>query len=248
LQTNRTGVPPSGKTHRRGTDPDDPAFFSFAGQEKLRVAQQEIAWLLERNYPMDGVLTFVGNRYQFSNRQRLALMRTTCAPSRCALRNKRMLPLSRLSEGVIQIDGFNLIILLETALSGGVLLRGMDGALRDLAGLRGTYHAIDKTDGALELLGKTVGKWAIPGMVFWLDQPVSNSGRLKAKILDHAENWGIPVQVFIVPNPDTELYSMERVVSGDSVILDMCASWFNLGAEIVKEYVPDAWIVDLSKK
>jgi hypothetical protein len=41
----------------------------------------------------------------------------------------------------VEIEGFNQIITLEVALSRGLLLRGSDGAYRDLAGLRGSVHS-----------------------------------------------------------------------------------------------------------
>jgi hypothetical protein len=38
---------------------------------------------------------------------------------------------------------------------------------------------------------------------------------------------------------------MERVVTGDSIILNECKSWFNLSRKIVDDYIKDAWIVNL---
>ena len=58
----------------------------------------------------------------------------------------------------------------------------MDGTIRDLAGLRGTYKLIDKTDRAINLIGEYLQKLKIKKVVFYLDSPVSNSGRLKIRI------------------------------------------------------------------
>ena len=54
----------------------------------------------------------------------------------------------------------------------------MDGNIRDLAGLRGTYKLIDKTDRAIDLIGQELEKLKVSKAVFYLDKPVSNSGRL----------------------------------------------------------------------
>lgn len=62
---------------------------------------------------------------------------------------------------VINIDGFNTVITLEVALSASLLLKCMDGTIRDLAGLRGTYCLIDKTDTAILLIGNILGKSGI---------------------------------------------------------------------------------------
>ena len=68
-----------------------------------------------------------------------------------------------------------------------------------------------------------------------LDEPVSNSGRLKALIADvaEAEQYLFKVDIQILKNVDRMLYHKERVITSDSIILDHCASWVNLTAECV---------------
>ena len=126
---------------------------------------------------------------------------------------------------------------MEVALSGSPILLGKDGVYRDLAGLRGTYRLIDKTDAALNLIEKTLQELNVPMVKFYLDSPASNSGRLKSKIFELSEQWGMPVEVELVPNVDVVLSSKERIVTGDSIILDECKSWFNLSRKIIEDYI-----------
>lgn len=233
----------SSQTIRRGFDPDDSRWFSADAVALLRKAQEDVRWLLNRGYPMGSVTELVGGHYQLSARQRTALQRSTTTDRQCDGRQQKQLPLTHAKDDRILIDGFNLIILLEVALSGSLLILGMDGVLRDLAGLRGTYRLIHQTDRALSLIGQTLEKQAIPAAVFYLDANVSNSGRLRQRILEHALTWSLPVTVELVPNADTCLINHERVVTGDSFVLDGCISWFNLAWQIVSDEIPDAWIV-----
>lgn len=237
---------PSKKT-RRGFDPGDQTDFSGEALQKLSAAQEEIQWLLDRGYRIGPLADFIGSHYQLSSRQRAALQRACSSKLQYESRLSSMLPLEAAREGCLNIDGFNLIISLEVALSGSPVILGRDGVLRDLAGLRGTYFLIEQTDRALELIGETFRELEVPGAVFYLDAPVSNSGRLKSLILEHAAGWDIPVRVELVPNSDIVLSKMSRVVTGDSVILDQCSSWFNLSERIVTERIRDAWIVNLSR-
>ena len=156
-----------------------------------------------------------------------------------------MLPFEYAKAGCLNIDGFNIIITLEVAMSGSPILLGKDGVYRDLAGLRGTYRIIDKTDNALNLIGKTLQELSVPMVKFYLDSPVSNSGRLKTKILECSEQWGMPVDVDLIPNVDAVLAGKERIVTGDSIILDECKSWFNLSRKIIEDHIQDVWVVDL---
>jgi hypothetical protein len=142
---------------------------------------------------------------------------------------------------MLLIDGFNLIITVEVALSGGLILDCADGTVRDLAGLRGSYHPVDETDQALELIGRELGALGPAGARIFLDAPVSNSGRLRARIHDFAHRWPFPVDAELVPNPDAILGRGENAVSSDSAILDRCGSWLNVGRFIVDRHIPQAW-------
>lgn len=246
LWKRRLIVLPSKKT-RRGFDPGDLKDFSGEALRKLSLAQEEVQWLLGRGYKAGPAAEFVGSHYQLSSRQRMALQRASSSTLQQQKRLSSMLPFEAARDGCLYVDGFNLIITLEVALSGSLVILGSDGVLRDLAGLRGTYFLIDQTDRALELIGETFRALEVPEAVFYLDSPVSNSGRLKSRILEHAGLWNIPVAVELVPNSDTVLSKMPRIVTGDSVILDQCSSWFNLSRKIVRDRIKDAWIVDLSQ-
>ena len=233
----------SQKTTRRGFDKDDYKFFSDESVNKLKIAQEEVQWLIDRNYKISSIIDLVGGHYQLSSRQRTALKRAISTKFQYEKRKSTMLPIESYKDGCLYIDGFNLIITLEVALSQSLLILGNDGVLRDLAGLRGTYRIIDKTYDALELIGKSFNDLKVPVCKFFLDAPVSNSGRLKSVILEHSNYWKIPVDVELVPSPDTILSKMERVVTGDAIILDECKSWFNLSKKIVDDYITDPWIV-----
>ncbi|AJA49194.1 hypothetical protein CPAST_c31280 [Clostridium pasteurianum DSM 525 = ATCC 6013] len=234
------------KTVRRGTDPQDGRWFSKEAVLKLQKAQEELEWMLNRGYNNKSVVNIIGNHYQFSLRQRNALTRSTSSQEKCSIREKKQIQLSDCRNKCLYIDGFNLIITLEAALSKGVLVLCNDNTLRDLAGLRGTYSVIDKTDFALELIGKKLDEANISKAEFFLDMNVSNSGRLKSFILKHAEKWTMDTEVELMQRVDSFLYEQERVVTSDSIILDNCESWVNLSMDIVEEYIRDVNIVDLS--
>ena len=199
--------------------------------------------LLDRGYPIKNVVTFIGNHYLLSNRQRLALTRSTSSTT--SLTKRKSKKAVTCENQTIHIDGFNLIITLEVALSSGTLIKCMDGTIRDLAGLRGTYRLIDKTDTAISLIGKKLQGLRVAEVVFYLDAPVSNSGRLKERILQTLCEHGYKVSVEVVNSPDTLLKSKAYVVTSDAIILDSCASWVNMGESIVFDDVSDVEFIEL---
>lgn len=231
------------ETTRRGFDPEDSKWFSDKAINQLRIAQQEVQWLLDRGYKAGPVIDFVGGHYQLSLRQRNALQRATSPKLKYDKRNSTQLPLDAAKDGCLNIDGFNLIITLEVALSGSALILGSDGVLRDLAGLRGSYRIIEHTEKAMDLIGKLLKQLSVPHVKFFLDAPVSNSGKLKSMILGHSAYWDMPIEVELIPNVDPVLSKLERIVTSDSAILDCCTSWFNLSRVIVDNYIKNAWII-----
>jgi len=232
---------------QRGYHPDDS--LKFAGEQLaiLQRAHQDIRSLLDRGYRLGPILELVGGRYQLTARQRNALQRTAASSDQCRRRAVSRLPLSAADGKIIQIDGFNLLVTLETALSGSPLFLGSDGVIRDLAGLRGSYHLIPQTDQATALLGRILGELSVGQTQIYLDAPVSNSGRLRQHILHMSVAWPFPTEVNLIPNPDTVLCRREWVVTSDSLILDHCASWLDLTGAIIRRYIPQAWIISFNE-
>lgn len=221
----------------RGYDKDDTKWFSPEEMNKLLKAQEEILWLMDKGYKLDSIINFVGGHYQLSSRQRTALQRGTSSTLQCINRSKKLLTLDKMKDESIYIDGFNLIITLEVALSNGTLIYANDNTIRDLAGLRGTYRLIDKTYKAIEIIGEFFKDLKVKEAVFYLDAPVSNSGRLKVALLEDSNLWDTKIHVELVNNADPILASKGRIITSDSIILDECVSWFNVTGYIIENYI-----------
>lgn len=221
-------------TVKRGYSPDDEKEFNSQSLKKLHRAGQDLYYLLNRGYPIKGASTFIGNHYLLSERQRLALVRAVSSESDIQLRKgKEIIEIP--SGSTVNVDGFNTIITLEVALSHSLLLKCMDGTIRDLAALRGTYRLIDKTETAITLIGKTLEQNKVDKAVFYLDAPVSNSGRLRQKIVETLLPFSFEVQVEVIHNVDSVLEKLAHVITSDAIILDKCISWINLNGKIMEE-------------
>ena len=93
----------------RGKEDKDERFFSSKEIERLRHAQEEVVWLLNRNYPISNIIDFVGGRYQFSTRQRMAIRRASCSIKDLEVRRDKEISVSSLKGKTINIDAFNFI-------------------------------------------------------------------------------------------------------------------------------------------
>ncbi len=228
---------------KRGYYPSDKNNFSGPALETLNRAAEELYFLLNRGYSAKSASVFIGNHYLLPERGRVALTRAVASEKDIAARKAKQLRQVPKNE-TVHIDGFNEIITLEVALSGSPVICCMDGTYRDLAGLRGTYRLIDKTDTAIKLIFSALREFSAEKVVFWLDKPISNSGRLKARIAEIAQEEQFETEVELADKVDQTLYALSNVVTGDSVILDHCKSWLNLN-EILIPAISDAWIIKL---
>ena len=226
----------------RGFVPEDERNFGLqTSLVKLKKASEEIQYLLNRGYSIKNTTVFVGNHYLFSERQRLALTRSISRESEITLRKKKEV----MYEKTVHIDGFNTIITLEVALSNSLLLEAMDGTIRDLAGLRGTYRLIEYTTEAILLILEELQERNVEKAIFYLDEPVSNSGKLKVRILELAESFPFEVEVILLREVDRTLQTLSGVITSDAIILNHCESWINLNRDIIFNQLPDSWIVKL---
>lgn len=212
---------------RRGFMSEDAREFHGESLRLLRRAQADIVLLLDRGYGLKQAVTFAGDHYQLSARQRTALTRATCPSAALQSRREREMTVE-FAGSTLTIDGFNLLITLEAALSESTVLRCMDGTLRDLCGLRGTYRLIDKTDPALGRIASRLEAMEIRKAVWVLDAPVSNSGRLAARIRRVMEGRPFATEVQLSAHADDLLAGSPEIVTTDSVILDRCGRWVNL--------------------
>lgn len=236
---------PDTRTHR-GPHPSDCKLFASECLAKLREAMADYCWLLTRGYGSDGALKLVGDHFQLAERQRAALRRAGCAAPAAERRKARRLELDDLAGQRVGVDGFNCLITVEAALSGGIVLSGIDGSHRDLASVHGTYRHVSETADALNHLCGTLAAARPQAVTWYLDSPVSNSGRLATLMRDSFEKNGLTWRVELVKNADRSLQEARSVAaSSDGWVMDAADAWLDLAGATVRRAVPDAWVVDL---
>ena len=213
---------------KRGFVPEDVKNFSPQALEIMRTASRHVCYLVNEGYDLKQAATFVGNHYLLSERQRLAIMRSVATQVQIENRQKKQVPMTALSGREVWIDGFNMVITLEVLLSDSILFSCMDGTIRDLAALRGTYRLIPETEKAILMLFELLQEAEVSRVNILLDQPVSNSGRLKTCMAEIGEEYPFALDIQILREVDRELYGKEHVITSDSIILDHCISWVNL--------------------
>ena len=218
---------------KRGYLPEDERNFSPAAIQIMKTASRHICYLLNEGYDLKHASTFVGNHFVLSERQRLAIARSVAADKQLRIRKEK--EKASLDGAEVWVDGFNTIITLEVMFSDSVLFDCMDGTVRDLAALRGTYRIIPETEKAVHALFDTLKVQIIKTAHILLDEPVSNSGRLKTLLADIGEEYPFGIDIRVLKAVDSTLWDRDNVITTDSIILDKCRGWFNLIKLCVKK-------------
>ncbi|HEV2762546.1 MAG TPA: DUF434 domain-containing protein [Pyrinomonadaceae bacterium] len=235
------------RRQHRGAHPEDARLFGPAQLASLRTATSELSWLMGRGYALKSAVKLVGDRHSLNERQRLAVARAACADEQLRGRESRRLDVEKVRGEPLVVDGFNVMITTEAALGGGVLILCRDGCVRDLSSVHGSYRSVSETERAIALVGEALAALGAGPARWLLDRPVSNSGRLAARIRETAAKAGWVWSVEAVFNPDAEIRAAraEVAVTSDSNVLDGVNRWLNFNEFLLSRYLPEAWLIDL---
>ncbi len=237
-------VSPDRRQHR-GPHPQDRLLFSEEKHSLLRQATADLSWLLDRGYAPVSSLKLVGDRFRLTDRQRVAIRRAACSDGAADSRRSKEVDLDSLA-GKLVIDGFNVIVTIEAALGGGVLLLCRDRTIRDLASVHGSYRKVEETVEAVRLIAEVLSESPVREVAWLLDRPVSNSGRLAALLRTISQDAGRPWTVQLVDDVDGDLLAARHpIATSDSRVLDGPVKWVNLARRVVERVEPKPRILDL---
>lgn len=234
------------KRKHRGQHPADAKLFAPTEWDKLRQATHDLSWLLSHGYAEKSALKLVGDRFRLKERQRRAVVRAAAAHQAVTQRHSTELKAHQLEGQHLHIDGFNLLITIESALSRGLIFEGVDRCYRDLASIHGSYKRVIETEGAFETIGQALERLKVEYATWHFDKPVSNSGSLKQMTYTKAEqhNWNWEAKLPF--NPDKVLkVCPDPIVTSDAIILDHAQQWFNLARYIIDDCMDGVEVVRL---
>ena len=233
--------------HRRGKHPEDTRLFGARQIPLLCEAVVDLSLLLTREYAEEGALKLVGGHYQLDVRQWRAVARAACSDASRERRRARRIPPEELSGAIVAIDGYNLLMSVESILANGVLLRGRDGHVRDMASVHGAYRSVEETLPAIRLIGETIQRLGIAECHWFLDSPVSNSGRLKGLMQDKAIKRGWNWSVAVATHVNQALVD-EKVtaITSDGWTLDHAEHWSPVAEAIMAAMPTPPNVIDLA--
>lgn len=214
--------------------------------EPLRQAAADLRYLLGRGYPRELGLKLTGDRWGLDHGQRQVLRRGVVAPDTARSRRERLLPPSALAGQAVGVDGHNVIITLESALMGAVLVAADDGAVRDIGQKGRHYGPGPHTEAAAKLLVDALARAGAARAVILLDAPLPFSGQMAGVLRLLLAQAGLDGQARAVAVPEKELRVFEGIVaSGDGPLIDAAAQPVDLAGAIIRAMEPRPQMISL---
>ena len=213
--------------------------MSPAAPKALREADRDLRYLLSRGYPRELGLKLTGDRWGLDAPARQVLRRGAFAPEEAAARRERLRPLAAAAGQAVGLDGHNVLITLESALTGALLVAADDGVIRDIGQRGRRFGPGPDTERAAGLMIDALVRAGASQALILLDAPLSRSGQLAARLREMLAAAGLAGAARAVAAPDRELAGFPGLVaSGDSALIDAAARPLDLAGEIIRAMDP----------
>ncbi|CAD5243455.1 DUF434 domain-containing protein [Thermococcus camini] len=193
-------------------------------------AYRDLKYLLNRGYRKSVALNFVADHYRLRKAERHLLARCVFPDEWIVEVRKKLLRPEELMGRVLAIDGFNVLITLESLLEGKAILCE-DGLVRDLK-YQGKYRLNEGTERLLGNLARALGELGLKKAVFFYGSAVPRSGEIKGLTEEALIREGVKSEVRLVRSPDFELKAFETVATADIGIISKVPHVFDLAAYV----------------
>ncbi|MBP2031001.1 hypothetical protein J2755_001949 [Methanohalophilus levihalophilus] len=190
--------------------------------EILAIAANDFRYLLNKGYPRAGALKFVSDHYRLYSKQRHILNRTVIIPDIVETRKAKKIECDQISGKHLAIDGYNVLIAIETAIEGYKLWISDDGYVRDTRGKFNNFKMTDSTILAIDELIGIISHHMPSKTTILLDRPMSNSGNLAALLREKMEKHEISGEALTSEHVDYDLKNMQAdiIATSDGIIID----------------------------
>jgi len=206
--------------------------------KELQEAAEDFRYLLNRGYPRKAALELVGNRYGLTSDERHLLHRGIFSDADSKSRRKSKIPIGKVRNRDLAIDGYNILITIETGLSDRPLILGDDGFIRDISGLSGNFKKTEKTEEAFQLILDIVKRVKPLKTLFLFDSPISMSGELAQEVRSLLKKESLLGDAKAVKVPEKILIGYPGVIAtSDTAIIDQSKEVVDLAGDIIKKRI-----------
>jgi hypothetical protein len=204
--------------------------------DNLVEAARDLRYLLSRGYNREGAARFVTDRHRVVLDERYILIRAVYDEAEAESRRKKLIKIDEIEGETISIDGYNLLITVESMLDNKLLIQCDDHITRDISGVFGKHKITAATIHALRMILKKLKEHHPKEVHFAYDKQVSKSGELASKTRTMMAEFELEGTATTTQKTDiATLRSGEVIVSSDSVVVQKAKRILDLAGELVRQ-------------
>lgn len=207
---------------------------------KLGLAIDDLRYLLSRGYGRENSVKIVGDRYLLDQTSRLILYRAVYDGETARMHRLKLVESEAVSGRRLSIDGYNVLITVESMLRKKPLILCDDGFIRDVSGIHGKHKPTSYTEHALLLVMGLLAGIHPSETHFFYDSQVSRSGELAALTRTLLTRFELEGNAKTAKQADNETLRYGDILSSsDTVLIERGKELFDLAAEVARRNSPN---------
>lgn len=217
-------------------------------RNELKEAIIDLRFLLGRGYNREGSVDFVGDKYQLNKKDRLILYRAVYDSKTANEHAKKRFSAKAISGKRVAVDGYNVILTVESMLKNERLILCDDDFVRDVSAVHGKHKPTETTEKALGIFINFLKGFNPHEVIFFYDSQVSLSGEMASLTRRMLNESRLNGDAKAVKRADMEALNYGEVVSSsDAVIIEKSEKIVDLAGELIKTLSPEK-IIKLPKR
>lgn len=193
----------------------------------------DLRFLLDRGYNKDPAIKIVADKYRLTKKQRNFLLRAIFSKKEAREHRKKII--KNVKGKDITVDGYNILITVESFLKKKEIFLCDDGFVRDVSATFGKYRITRTTPRALDMILNKIKKIQPRSVTFIFDSQVSRSGELCKMFREKMPELDINGEAKTSKNADFAIAKSEGVVcTSDRAIIKKAKRVLDLAGKVTK--------------
>jgi hypothetical protein len=201
---------------------------------RLRRVIGDLLYLLDHGYPRESAVNFVSNHYRLPREQRHLLARCVFSKREAGEHRRKLVRMRGVRGRRLGVDGYNVLITIESLLTGKTVVLCNDGVLRDLRAIFGKYRVGPATLRAVSALVQLLERAGPREVIVFFDKQVSHSGELAADVRARLKSAGLRGNSLAVAGVDLRLRGFEVVASSDRAVIKRARAVWDIPQELLR--------------
>lgn len=190
-------------------------------------------------------MEFVSDHYQLELDERHLLARCVFSDDEVRDHQKSFMKSSEVEGCKVGVDGYNVLITVESALNGRRIVRCDDGFVRDLRAIFGKYKMSSSTERAIAEILRALKKMNPDEVVLLFDKQVSKSGELAGFVRRQLDKMELEGDARTTVGTDAKVWKFEVSASSDRVVIEKSDRVLDIPSSFLEEN--DVNLIDLTK-